>query len=164
MGLRKIFEQKAQKKLNKQCQSSAHFGDFKTMAALLDQGADVNSAADVTETFFAIPIRRPTSLGHAAIQHANFKALTVLLDKGLDVNIESSDGKPLLMYAIECGQTDAALALLERGAKTDYVRSDLETPLSLARAKGMAEVAGKIAAQFLPPELPFKGVPRRLSL
>lgn len=147
--LTKIFENSRQNKLNKNCLQAAHDGDFKSALELLDQGANVNYVGTAREWGYESYYKVTSTLGHSAISKDNIKAFTILLDKGLDVNI-SIGGSPLLMYAIESRNEPAALALLARGADTSYVRQDLETPLSVAEANGLTQVAGEIIARQQP--------------
>ena len=151
MSLTAIFKNRTQNSLNKTCLQTAFDGNFKQALDLVAQGADINSAGKAKAYGMMSSWKVETSLGHAAIKHSNFKALVAFLDKGLKSNIEAG-GKPLLMYAIEQRQEDAALLLLDRGAGTDYVRNDLETPLSLAEKNGMHTTVQRIKA--LPQEAP----------
>ena len=148
-----IFNNLKQQKLNKKCLQAAYDGDFKSVLEFLSQGAEINYSGNAKQYHMMGSFKRPCSLGHAALINCNFKALTVLLDKGLDVNIYAA-GKPMLMYAIELKNEEAALALLARGAHTSFVRSDLETPLTLAEANGMTQVVQQIRSRPAAPEAP----------
>lgn len=145
MSLTAIFKNRTQNSLNKKCLQTAFDGNFKQALDLVDQGADINFAGKSKAYGLMSSWKVDMSLGHAAIKHVNFKALGAFFDKGLEANIEAG-GKPLLMYAIETKQEDAALLLLDRGARADYVRNDLETPLSLAEKNGMHTTVQRIKA------------------
>lgn len=145
MPLSSIFNNLKQNKLNKKCLQAAYNGDFKSALEFLEQGAEINYAGNVKIYAMIHSYKVPGTLGHAALRNANFKALTALLHKGLDVNI-SADGTPLVMYAIELKNEEAALTLLAHGADTSFVRKDLETPLTLAEANRMTQVVQQIKA------------------
>lgn len=144
--LTNIFKNAKQNRLSKNCLQAAYEGDFKKALELLDLGADINVTGTGKRYSFGFTFKEPSTLGHAAVSKSNFKALTVLLEKGLDVNI-CAGNNPLVMHAIEVKNEAAAVALLARGADTSYVRSDLETPLSLAEANRMTEAVKLIMAQ-----------------
>jgi ankyrin repeat protein len=149
MFLTEIFRKRAQEKQNKACLQAAFDGDFKKALELIDQGVSVNCTGTAKEWGWLSSWDVSMTLGHAAVRKGNSKALTALIKQGLDINIKAGD-KPLVMYAIECKQEAMALALIKRGADVSYVRSDLETPLSLAEASGMRSVTQALKAREEP--------------
>lgn len=141
--LSKYFQERAEKKRNKAALDAAHQGDFKTALEMIGQGVNVNLVGTLTGYSYEFSYKFATSFGLAAIHNANTKALEALFSRNLDVN-QTVGEKPLLMYALEQKQERVAEMLLDRGARTDYVRQDLETPLSLAEQLGYAGVVSRI--------------------
>ncbi|KAL4816194.1 ankyrin repeat-containing domain protein [Aspergillus spinulosporus] len=88
------------------------------------------------------PVEDPNGYGQRqnifgmAVVHGNFQMTQLLLEYGMDPNTRLSgwrhDGKPLLYYAAEKGQSDLVELLLTQGASVDLTDSYGWTPLHAA--------------------------------
>ena len=74
-----------------------------------------------------------------AVQGAHLDKALFLLDNGADVNAVDARGFTALHRAAEKGHIELVKALLERGAAVSP-RAGEHTPLSLAHARGQAQV------------------------
>ena len=83
-----------------------------------------------------------------ALQHgAEVRARIILReDAGLDVNVRDADGMTALHHAVLNKYTRVATALLQRADLKYYKNNDGQTPLQLATALGLDEIAALIAA------------------
>ena len=67
-------------------------------------------------------------------------------DEGLDVNVRDADGMTALHHAVLNNYTKVVRALLQRADLRYYKNNDGKTPLQLATALGLNEIAALIAA------------------
>ena len=83
-----------------------------------------------------------------ALKHgAEVQAIIVLRDDaGLDVNVRDADGMTALHHAVLNKYTRVVTALLQRADLRYYKNKDGQTPLQLATALGLNEIAALIAA------------------
>lgn len=147
MGLSTIF--KFQK--NAAAAKLAFSGDFDGAFAMVDRGADINSSYYVGEPDEG---GGEGNIGYSAIRQGRLDILEKALDKGLSVDMQSPYGVPLLHFALREKQEAAALLLINRGANvTDYLFSDIFSPLSMASFMGLTEAAKAIEARLNPAQL-----------
>ena len=109
---------------------AAHFGVKVVTWQLLEQGADVNAAAQNGET----PLYWALSNGHLEVSR-------LLLDNGADVETVARDGGTLLHLASRRGHPDFVRLLLENGADANAAAKNGETPLYWASSNGYLEVS-----------------------
>ncbi len=78
---------------------------------------------------------------HSAVQNENMESINRYLDEGSTVNDLDSEGKPLLIEAVETGNIELVVFLIEKGADIDrqYAPSEL-TPLRVAIETNNAEI------------------------
>jgi len=108
---------------------AADAGDVQTVARLINEGANVNSA-----------IHGDGSPLIAAARNGHLSTVRLLLDRGADANMPvPGDGSPLIMAARE-GHTEVVSLLLDRGATIDLAVADDENALIQASANGQLEV------------------------
>ena len=93
-------------------------GLTKTVAGLLDRGADVNAANSYGETALML-----------AAQDGHTETVAELLARGPNVNAATSNGSTALMFAARNGYTEIILALLSRdGVDWQIVQDQLSHP------------------------------------
>lgn len=106
---------------------AAQAGDAATVSALLQQGADANTATASGETAL-----------HAAVAAGSLPAVMQLVDKGANVNAATASGWTPLHHAARFGRADAANYLLKQGANPKAVTlgTPSKTPVQMAMDKG----------------------------
>ena len=92
--------------INSQLIEAAKKGDTVSIKALLEAGADVNTA----------DVNGRTALIWAA-QKGHTETSQALLEAGADVNAKGEDGYTALMYAANAGHTEIVELLKKAGAK-----------------------------------------------
>ena len=148
LGLNNIFEKRRKAGLGQKACDAALRGDFVLALEYVGQGADVNYIGRTT-TYSESKI--DISVAHQAIRQGSTKALEALLERGLDVNLTLKENRQsLLVEALESGHDDAVRLLINRGANLNVTNPALQTPLDLARKKGMDDVARLIGEKLQP--------------
>ena len=107
--------------------NAAKQGDTKTIALLLDKGADIE-ARDKDDG---------TALSWSAVK-GHTEAVALLLDKGADIE-EEDNGWRALHSAASAGHTEMVELLLDRGADIEAKIDDGRTALMIAADRGSAE-------------------------
>ena len=103
----------------------------RSIATLLDRGADVNAKAHGGET----PLHMALSFNHAGI-------VALLLDRGADVNARDGDGETPLHWAIRRTRDPTVIPLLlDHGADANAKTEDGFTPLHMAVEQNGLELA-----------------------
>ncbi|MBO9481659.1 ankyrin repeat domain-containing protein [Salinisphaera sp. G21_0] len=110
-------------------------GQQKTIGALIDRGANVNSRTKDGRT----PL-------HYAAAQGQLEAIGALIARGGDVNSRTKDGRTPLHCAAEKGQLEAIGALIAKGADVNSRTKDERTPLHFAAEKGQLEAIGALIA------------------
>ncbi len=95
---------------------------------LLENGANVNTAAE------------PTPL-YTAIMSGNSEMALLLIEKGAAIHFANGDGWTALHAAAYQGKEDVVKILIEKGAVVNLATNTGETPLSLANKQGKTSVA-----------------------
>ncbi len=129
---------------------AAFNGDFTTALALIDGGANVNATRWVN----GAPGKDggEGNIGYAAISAGNLKVLEAALDHGLNPDLQSPYRQPLLCFAIQNGQEEAAKLLVKRGADcSDQLFADYLSPLALAKIYKMESLL-EVMKETLSPE------------
>jgi len=104
----------------------------RTVAALVDAGADVNTQNAQDNGY--------TALMFAAIQ-CQPETVSILMDNGADANIaETQYGETALMFAASRGCLETVSALIDNGADVNIVNKDGMTALQLAARRGEFEI------------------------
>jgi ankyrin repeat protein len=109
--------------------AAAMYGDARTVAVLLDRGADPNARTEAGST--------------ALMWTADPAIARLLLDRGADPNVRSDDGRtPILVAAGRSGSAGLVRLLLDRGARIVDLEPDVfaATPLSEAAYVGDGDV------------------------
>lgn len=101
--------------------SAVEENDAKTVAALIEKGADVN--------YKDFSGKVPLSI---AMENNNKDMISLLLEKGAKIEHKDNNGYALLLNAVENGNVDMASFLLEKGAFINCKNSLEQTPLLLA--------------------------------
>ncbi|MEW6089087.1 MAG: ankyrin repeat domain-containing protein [bacterium] len=91
--------------LNRELLYASGKGDFETVKALLEKGADAN-----TED------RKGNTVLIRAVLSGNSKTVKILLEKGADANVKDMYGNTVLICAIQSGKIDIVKILVEKGA------------------------------------------------
>ena len=83
-----------------------------------------------------------------ALKHSHEVVAIIILedDAGLDVNVRDADGMTALHHAVLNKYTRVVTALLQRADLRYYKNNDGQTPLQIATALGLEEIAALIAA------------------
>jgi hypothetical protein len=103
--------------------SAAYYEDLKTVQALLDLGADVNSRDFIGYT----------PLDFASLGHFNDpRVVRSLLDHGADLNVGALDGLTPLHRASQKGKIEIARLLVEHGTGVEVQDKSGRTPLDVA--------------------------------
>lgn len=110
---------------------ACYFGHVDAVDLLLDSGADVNVPADNPSQV------RPV---HSAAAGGSAEIVTLLLRNGASVNARQAGGHSALHQAANAGLTEMARHLLDHGADPDLANDQGDTPTSLARAGGDADL------------------------
>ncbi len=133
-------------------------GDVGVVSALLDNGANVNTADSKGSSALLYSLDSE-NLAHGEEretlpQRRLEVARLLLLAKSIDVNAQNSDGETALLRAVRLSNSDMIRLLLAQ--KADVNRSDVfgDTPVTLAYASGNAEI------EKLLPVKTFKGQTR----
>jgi ankyrin repeat protein len=105
-------------------------GRWETVAALANQGVDVNLATDSGRTALML-----------AAKEKQLKVIENLLAHGAEVNATNPNGGTALMYAALGGDAAVTRALLSSGAAVNLSSRNGWTALMVAVAKGRGEVA-----------------------
>ena len=113
------------------------FGQESLAAWLVDQGANVNLAAN--NPMKVAPV-------HAAAAGRHFGVLRLLVESGADVNARQQQGFTPLHAAAQNGDEPAVRLLLERGADRSARAANDQTPLDLALQNGHGAVAAILEA------------------
>ena len=113
------------------------FGNGALARWLIEQGADVNEAADNPQ--------RVTPL-HAAAAVRDRETLRALLGRGADPNVKQQNDYTPLHGAASRGDVEMAQLLLDHGAQRDARASDGMTPADVARKYGQDAFAEWIEA------------------
>ena len=108
------------------------FGNRDVAKFLVDEGADVNAAADNAQSVAPV---------HAAAAVCDHEILTVLLDRGADPNARQQNGYTALHTAAARGDIDMARLLLRHGADPSVQGSDGLSVPDLARKYGQSGFA-----------------------
>lgn len=102
---------------------------------LLEQGADVNAAAEGE----CAPI-------HMVASDGSPEALKRLLDGGADISLPDDTGSTALHFATLKGRADMIAALLEHGAPVNMKDAEQETALDLARRQKREDAMAALTA------------------
>lgn len=105
-------------------------GSAEIVRILLDQGVDVNQAADATPGHM-------TAL-HVAASRGSTALVELLLDRGARVDAQMDNGLTPLDMAAFAGQTEVISLLAKRGAVLDGRDNDGRTALHYAASSGQA--------------------------
>jgi hypothetical protein len=108
--------------INRALIEASDAGDLDTVANLLEQGADPNSA----DSYGFTPLIYAASAG-------NTELVRQLLGNGADIDFANKEGGTALWYAVTGEQVDAVSLLLSEGADTGIRYMDSQTPLDFAR-------------------------------
>ena len=136
---------------NKAAARAAFAGDFETAFSWIGKGAEINSSAYIGDPD---EDGGEGNIGYAAIKHGNLQALEKALDMGLDPSFQSPYRSPLVIFAIQNKQEDAAKLLIARGADvSSYLLGDFFSPLATARVYNMPDVEALIAQKLTPDQL-----------
>lgn len=108
------------------------FGHGELARWLIEQGADVNAAAQNTARVAPV---------HAAAAVCDRQTMRVLLERGADPNARQQLDYTPLHGAASRGDLEMARLLLEHGAQREALGSDGLTPASIARKYGKPEFA-----------------------
>lgn len=140
------------KRTNTKAAAKAAFaGNFEQAFTLIDKGADINASCWIGDPDDG---GGEGNIGYSAIKHGNLKALEQALERGLDPNLQSPYRQPLVIFAIQNKQEDAAKLLVERGADvSSYLLGDFFSPLALTRIYKMPELEALIASKLTPEQL-----------
>jgi ankyrin repeat protein len=109
---------------------AAKYASEKTVAALIEHGADVNATNDAGNT----PL-------HWAAKYASEKTVAALIEHGADVHATNDAGNTPLHRAAGCDNTEKAIALIERKADVNATNNDGGTPLHIALWNGHKQTA-----------------------
>lgn len=101
--------------------SAVEENNSKTVAALIEKGADVN----YKDFSGKVPLR-------IAMEKNNKNMISLLLEKGANIECKDNNGCTLLQSAVENGNLDMASFLLEKGAFINCRDSLGQTPLLMA--------------------------------
>ncbi len=113
------------------------FGHGDLARWLIEQGADVNAAAQNTARVAPV---------HAAAAVCDRKTMRLLLDRGANPNARQQFDYTPLHGAASRGDIEMAMLLLQHGAQRDAAGSDGMTPASIARKYEKSEFADWIEA------------------
>lgn len=109
---------------------AAYRDDVETARSLIEAGADVGLA----NAYGEVPL-------YFASANGSTPFIELLLGAGADPNWIDPTGETLLMAVARVGKPDAALALIQAGARVDYVQEDnQQTALMVAVREGHPEV------------------------
>lgn len=114
-------------------------GDIASIRRALASGADIEGRSVWERTQMPNAPRLFTPLMLAA-GNGTPDVVSLLLQQGAKVNSVNVEGSTALFYAILAGKTQNAKRLLQYGANPSLRRKDGQTPLSLARQHGNAEI------------------------
>lgn len=119
-----VFVMSASADMNGKLHSAAAFGNAKTVAMLINKGADINSTDEDGST----------ALDGAAI-NGNEKTAAMLIAMGADVNTSDVDGWSPLHYAVSPNSQNYIIAslLIANGADVNASDNRGTTPLGMAR-------------------------------
>lgn len=111
---------------------AARAGDAATVAAMLQQGANLNFASHVGETAL-----------HAATAAGSLQTVILLVNAGADVNATTSNGWTPLHHAARFGHADIANFLVNHGANINAATTETppKTPMQMALDKGDLRIA-----------------------
>ena len=145
-----VFRKFAHRNDDAKACKAAFNGDFDAALALIDGGANVNATHWIDGQ--AGKEGGEGNIGYAAITAGNLKALEAALDRGLSANLQSPYRQPLLCFAIQNGEEEAAKMLVKRGADcTDQLFADYLSPLALAKIYKMESLL-ELMKETLSPE------------
>lgn len=108
------------------------FGHGALARWLIEQGADVNAAADNPQR---------VTPAHAAAATCDHETMRLLLERGADVNARQQMDYTPLHGAASRGDVEMATLLLAHGADRDARASDGMTPADVARKYGQGDFA-----------------------
>ncbi|MBK5290607.1 MAG: ankyrin repeat domain-containing protein [Acidobacteriia bacterium] len=110
---------------------SAFFGHLEVATHLVNQGANLNLAAN--NKMMVAPI-------HAAVASRNAAIVELLVSAGVDVNQQQRHGFTPLHAAAQNGDEEIVRLLLAHGARRDIRAASQQTAMDLAMLKGHAGV------------------------
>lgn len=121
-----------QGELDSRMWDAARAGDAATVAAMLQQGANLSYASHVGETAL-----------HAATAAGSLQTVILLVNAGADVNATTSNGWTPLHHAARFGQADIANFLVNHGANINAATTENppKTPMQMALDKGDLRIA-----------------------
>lgn len=105
-------------------------GKDKTIAVLLDAGADIHTYNSCKTT----AIKQAADNGHLS-------TIKLLVEKGADVNFGDCDDDSPLIGAAESGHLEACKLLVQYGARLDHTNHSGDTAADKAESNGCGEVA-----------------------
>jgi ankyrin repeat protein len=114
------------------------FGHGALARWLIEQGADVNAAAENEQRVAPV---------HAAAAVRDRETMRLLLERGADANAKQQMGYTPLHGAASRGDLEMAKLLLEHGARRDARGEDGMTPADVARKYGHPEFAEWIESE-----------------
>ena len=104
-------------------------GDYKTVSALLKNGADVNAKNGYGESALVLALK------------GNYdKTAALLIKRGADINIKDSNGNTLLMLAAQNGLKKSAKLMIKKGADVNAAGFEGITPLMMASRHGYGDI------------------------
>lgn len=122
----------SQGELNARMWDAARAGDTTTVAAMLQQGANIGFASRYGETAL-----------HAATAAGSLQTAIYLVNAGANINATTSNGWTPLHHAARFGRADIANFLMNQGASLNVTTTENppKTPMQMALDKGDLRIA-----------------------
>jgi ankyrin repeat protein len=127
--------------LNKELRLAAMIGDTETVDALLNAGAEIDSASHFGKTALMM-----------AVESDSLDTVALLLRRGADVNARTVAGCTALTFAAENGHVGLSAMLIEQGANVQERTRVGRDALMIASRYGIAQVVQQLLSIRCGPE------------